>query len=84
MVLIGVGPIVLAVLLGFLFAKSRLFDLTSAKELNRMVFFFALPIFCINMISKANFETFNWVLLTCYLVTQAVSGSLGSLIAYHV
>ena len=36
------------------------------------------------MISKANFETFNWLMLTCYLVTQGISGSLSSLIAYHV
>ena len=57
MVLDGVTPIILVVVLGFFSAKLQMFSLNSAKELNRMVFFFALPIFCINLITNANFKS---------------------------
>ena len=83
MVLDGVTPIILVVVLGFFSAKLQMFSLNSAKELNRMVFFFALPMFCINLITNANFEQFNFILLACYAFSQAVTGTIGSLVAHH-
>ena len=83
MVLDGVTPIILIVVLGFFSAKLQMFSLNSAKELNRMVFFFALPMFCINLITNANFEKFNFILLACYVFSQAVTGTIGSLVAHR-
>jgi len=83
MVLDGVTPIILVVVLGFFSAKLQMFSLNSAKELNRMVFFFALPMFCINLITNADFEKFNFILLACYVFSQAVTGTIGSLVAHR-
>lgn len=44
MVLDGVTPIILVVVLGFFSAKLQMFNLNSAKEPNRMVFFCAANI----------------------------------------
>ena len=48
-----------------------------------MVFLFALPMFCINLITNAKFEKFNFTLLACYVFSQAVTGTIGSLVEYH-
>ena len=36
-----------------------------------------------HLITNANFEKFNFILLACYVLSQAITGTIGSFLAYR-
>ena len=84
MVIDGMLPILLVFLSGFLLAQFNFFSLNAAKEINRMVFFFGMPLVGISMLTKADFSAFNNLLLFSYLISQFLTGILGGFLALYI
>lgn len=84
MVIDGMLPILLVFFSGFLLAQLNFFTLSAATEINRMVFFFGMPLVGISMLTKADFSLFNNLLLFSYLISQLVTGFLGGFLAYYI
>ena len=80
----GMLPILLVFLSGFLLAQFNFFSLDAAKEINRMVFFFGMPLVGISMLTKADFSEFNNLLLFSYLFSQFLTGILGGFLALYI
>ena len=78
----GMLPILLVVICGFMLGRTHFFNLDSAREMNRVVFFFGMPVLGISILTEVDFTLFNFRILISYLAAQFITGLLGGWLAH--
>ena len=78
----GMLPILLVVICGFMLGRTNFFNLDSAREMNRVVFFFGMPVLGISILTEVDFTLFNFRILISYLAAQFITGLLGGWLAH--
>lgn len=80
----AVLPIFAVVAFGFIYGHKGIMGADLAQQLNRFVFYFALPVLLFKLIASVPVEQFEWMLLLAYLLAELTLYVLGFLIARHV
>ena len=74
-------PIFAIMLIGIVFARCGLFDITAAQAINRFVFFVAVPALIFSLLSRASIGTVDWRLLGFYFLSEIVLFAAGTAVA---
>ncbi len=74
-------PVFAIMLLGIIFAKRGLFDVSAAQAINRFVFFVAVPALLFSLMSRAPLGLVDYRLLARYFISEIVIFTIGAIIA---
>ena len=69
---------------GFLLGKMRTFDVAAAFSINKFVMFVCMPALCIEFLALAHVESFDFVLLFGYFLSEVILFSLGVFISKYI
>ena len=73
-ILFGLTPFIFITLLGFLFGKFKIFNLSHAKVLNLFLFYIAIPALIIKLIALSDIGQIDINQIVSYLIMQSVCG----------
>jgi len=74
-------PVFAIMLVGIIFAKRGLFDVSAAQAINKFVFFVAVPALLFSLLSSAPFGQVNYQLLGLYFLSEITVFTIGFLVA---
>lgn len=74
-----VFPIFAVLLVGIVFSRHALFDISAAKVINTFVFYVALPALIFNLLCEADFGRVDWRLPLFYFLAESFVFLLGTL-----
>lgn len=77
-------PIFAVPALGYLAGRYRLFTAEAAFEINRFVFYVALPALMFGLLSNAKVDRFEWAPLAGYFTSEFIVYAIGFLVARKV
>ena len=80
----AVFPIFAIGAFGFLFGKMRTFDVAAAFSINKFVMFVCMPALCIEFLALAHVESFDFLLLFGYFLSEVILFSLGVFISKYI
>ena len=80
----AVFPIFAIGAFGFLLGKMRTFDVAAAFSINKFVMFVCMPALCIEFLALAHVESFDFVLLFGYFLSEVILFSLGVFISKYI
>ena len=80
----AVFPIFAIGAFGFLLGKMRTFDVAAAFSINRFVMFVCMPALCIEFLALAHVESFDFLLLFGYFLSEVILFSLGVFISKYI
>ena len=80
----AVFPIFAIGAFGFLLGKMRTFDVTAAFSINKFVMFVCMPALCIEFLALAHVESFDFLLLFGYFLSEVILFSLGVFISKYI
>jgi hypothetical protein len=80
----AVFPIFAIGAFGFLFGKMRTFDIAAAFSINKFVMFVCMPALCIEFLALAHVESFDFLLLFGYFLSEVILFSLGVFISKYI
>ena len=80
----AVFPIFAIGAFGFLLGKMRTFDVAAAFSINKFVMFVCMPALCIEFLALAHVESFDFVLLFGYFLSEVTLFSLGVFISKYI
>ena len=58
----GILPIFGIAAIGYFLGKYKIFDVSAAGTINKLVFLVAIPTLCFKLIFNAPFDNFDWLL----------------------
>ncbi len=71
-------PVFAIMLVGIIFAKRGLFDVSSAEAINRFVFFVAVPALLFSLMSRAPLGLVDYRLLALYFFSEIILFTIGA------
>jgi predicted permease len=80
----AVFPIFAIGAFGFLLGKMRTFDFAAAFSINKFVMFVCMPALCIELLASAHVESFDFLLLFGYFLSEVILFSLGVFISKYI
>jgi len=80
----AVFPIFAIGAFGFLLGKMRAFDVAAAFSINKFVMFVCMPALCIEFLALAHVESFDFLLLFGYFLSEVILFSLGVFISKYI
>ena len=80
----AVFPIFAIGAFGFLLGKMRTFDFAAAFSINKFVMFVCMPALCIEFLASAHVESFDFLLLFGYFLSEGILFSLGVFISKYI
>ena len=80
----AVFPIFAIGAFGFLLGKMRTFDFAAAFSINKFVMFVCMPALCIELLASAHVESFDFLLLFGYFLSEVILFSLGVIISKYI
>ena len=80
----AVFPIFAIGAVGFLLGKMRTFDVAAAFAINKFVMFVCMPALCIEFLALAQVESFDFLLLFGYFLSEVILFSLGVFISKYI
>ena len=80
----AVFPIFAIGAFGFLLGKMRTFDFAAAFSINKFVMFVCMPALCIEFLALAEVESFDFLLLFGYFLSEVILFSLGVIISKYI
>lgn len=80
----AVFPIFAIGAFGFLLGKMRTFDFAAAFSINKFVMFVCMPALCIEFLASAHVESFDFLLLFGYFLSEVILFSLGVFISKYI
>ena len=80
----AVFPIFAIGAFGFLLGKMRTFDVAAAFSINKFVMFVCMPALCIEFLALAHVESFDFLLLFGYFLSEVILFSLGVFISKYI
>ena len=80
----AVFPIFAIGAFGFLLGKMRTFDIAAAFSINKFVMFVCMPALCIEFLALAHVESFDFLLLFGYFLSEVILFSLGVFISKYI
>ena len=80
----AVFPIFAIGAFGFLLGKMRTFDIAAAFSINKFVMFVCMPALCIEFLALAQVESFDFLLLFGYFLSEVILFSLGVFISKYI
>ena len=80
----AVFPIFAIGAFGFLLGKMRTFDFAAAFSINKFVMFVCMPALCIEFLASAHVESFDFLLLFGYFLSEVILFSLGVIISKYI
>ena len=80
----AVFPIFAIGAFGFLLGKMRAFDVAAAFSINKFVMFVCMPALCIKFLALAHVESFDFLLLFGYFLSEVILFSLGVFISKYI
>jgi hypothetical protein len=80
----AVFPIFAIGAFGFLLGKMRTFDVAAAFSINKFVMFVCMPALCIEFLALAEVESFDFLLLFGYFLSEVILFSLGVFISKYI
>ena len=80
----AVFPIFAIGAFGFLLGKMRTFDVAAAFAINKFVMFVCMPALCIEFLALAQVESFDFLLLFGYFLSEVILFSLGVFISKYI
>ena len=80
----AVFPIFAIGAFGFLLGKMRTFDVAAAFSINKFVMFVCMPALCIEFLALAQVESFDFLLLFGYFLSEVILFSLGVFISKYI
>ena len=80
----AVFPIFAIGAFGFLLGKMRTFDFAAAFSINKFVMFVCMPALCIEFLALAHVESFDFLLLFGYFLSEVILFSLGVFISKYI
>jgi predicted permease len=80
----AVFPIFAIGAFGFLLGKMRTFDFAAAFSINKFVMFVCMPALCIEFLALAEVESFDFLLLFGYFLSEVILFSLGVFISKYI
>ena len=80
----AVFPIFAIGAFGFLLGKMRTFDVAAAFSINKFVMFVCMPALCIEFLASAHVESFDFLLLFGYFLSEVILFSLGVFISKYI
>ena len=80
----AVFPIFAIGAFGFLLGKMRTFDAAAAFSINKFVMFVCMPALCIEFLALAQVESFDFLLLFGYFLSEVILFSLGVFISKYI
>ena len=80
----AVFPIFAIGAFGFLLGKMRTFDVAAAFSINKFVMFVCMPALCIEFLALAHVESFDFLLLFGYFLSEVTLFSLGVFISKYI
>lgn len=80
----AVFPIFAIGAFGFLLGKMRTFDFAAAFSINKFVMFVCMPALCIEFLASAHVESFDFLLLFGYFLSEVILFSLGVSISKYI
>jgi len=80
----AVFPIFAIGAFGFLLGKMRTFDFAAALSINKFVMFVCMPALCIEFLASAHVESFDFLLLFGYFLSEVILFSLGVIISKYI
>jgi len=80
----AVFPIFAIGAFGFLLGKMRTFDVAAAFSINKFVMFVCMPALCIEFLALAEVESFDFLLLFGYFLSEVTLFSLGVFISKYI
>ena len=80
----AVFPIFAIGAFGFLLGKMRTFDVATAFSINKFVMFVCMPALCIEFLALAEVESFDFLLLFGYFLSEVTLFSLGVFISKYI
>ena len=79
-----VFPIFAVLLVGIIFSRYSLFDISAAQVINKFVFYVALPALIFNLLCDADFSRVDWRLPLIYFFAESFVFLLGTLVMLFV
>ena len=73
-ILYGLSPFIFITLLGFLFGKFKIFDLSHAKFLNLFLYYIAVPALIIKFIAQSEIGLIDLKQIISYFLMQSICG----------
>ena len=80
----AVFPIFAIGAFGFLLGKMRTFYFAAAFSINKFVMFVCMPALCIEFLASAHVESFDFLLLFGYFLSEVILFSLGVIISKYI
>ena len=80
----AVFPIFAIGAFGFLLGKMRTFDFAAAFSINKFVMFVCMPALCVEFLALAEVESFDFLLLFGYFLSEVILFSLGVFISKYI
>ena len=80
----AVFPIFAIGAFGFLLGKMRTFDFAAAFSINKFVMFVCMPALCIEFLASAHVESFDFLLLFGYFLSEVILFLLGVFISKYI
>ncbi len=77
----GILPIFGIAAIGYFLGKYKIFDVSAAGTINKLVFLVAIPTLCFKLIFNAPFDNFDWLLLIGFFISEIVVYALSFLAA---
>ena len=75
-IFLGLTPFILITLLGFIFGRLKIFDLSHAKVLNLFLFYVAVPALIIKFVAQSEIAQVDIKQIISYFLMQASLGLL--------
>ena len=73
-VFLGLTPFIGITFIGYLFGKTKIFDLQKAKFFNLFLFYIAIPALIIKLVSQSNITEIDLSQISSYFLMQIISG----------
>ena len=73
-ILYGLSPFIFITLLGFLFGRFKIFDLSHAKVLNLFLYYIAVPALIIKFVSQSEIGLIDLKQIISYFLMQSICG----------
>ena len=74
-IFLGLTPFIFITLIGFLFGRFKILDLSHAKVLNLFLFYIAVPALIIKFIAESEISQIDLSQITSYFLMQFICGS---------
>ena len=73
-ILLGLTPFIFITLLGFLFGRFKIFDLSHAKVLNLFLYYIAVPALIIKFVAQSEIGLIDLKQIISYFLMQSICG----------